>query len=66
MTDPANAPEHWDEDDPETTMTECQRCGERRPCQLVIDPFVVEGISEGPDVKEWWCWPCFELRSDDI
>lgn len=60
--------EHWDVNAFETTVTECESCGERRPCQLVIDPFVAEGIAgaEGIYDEKWWCRPCFDRRRGDV
>jgi hypothetical protein len=53
-------------DGPETRDGICSRCGERRPVRLRVDPFVVEGIVDGPKVEEWVCRPCYELRNDDV
>lgn len=58
--------EEWPDDEPETVVTECERCGKVRPCQMVVDPFVVEGIRDALAVEELWCRPCFEQRADDV
>jgi hypothetical protein len=53
-------------DDPETFEGECECCHERRPLQRVHDPFVGEGIDDGPDEELAWCRPCYETRLGDV
>lgn len=51
-----------------TLTAKCDRCGEVRPLRLVVDPFVTAGIisPENDPGEEWWCYPCFERRSDEV
>jgi hypothetical protein len=58
--------EQWDENATATIVGTCDRCHETRPLQQVIDPFVSEGIVDGELDKEWWCYPCFSRRADDV
>lgn len=50
----------------EAELDRCSWCGEERPCQPRVDPFVQEGISEGSDNPEPWCFDCFEQRAGDV
>jgi hypothetical protein len=67
-------PEHrgWDTegedwaDDPETREGTCSYCGKGRPVRLRVDPFVAEGIDDGPEVEEWVCRPCYQDRLDEV
>lgn len=56
----------WDVNSVYTIESKCDRCGELKPLQRIIDPFIVEGITEGPEEYEWWCKPCFDLRQGDV
>jgi hypothetical protein len=58
--------EDWPEHDSDTIFCECDRCGNKKPCQPVIDPFVREGITEDSEKREYWCKPCYDLRSGDV
>jgi hypothetical protein len=58
--------DQWPLNSTETMVDRCDRCGQIKLVQQVHDPFVVEGITEGPDEPEWWCKPCFETRAGDV
>lgn len=57
--------EEWPATDLDVHWADCDRCGDRRPVKLVFDPFVTEGISEGPAELHYWCKPCHQQRCDD-
>lgn len=59
--------EQWGEDDAETFVGTCERCGEHRPLQWVGDPFAIERITdESSEEVHAWCRPCWELRCGDV
>lgn len=59
--------EEWSEDDTETVVGTCDRCGEEKPLQRRTDPFVREGIIDDDGDAEWHvCRPCYEQRCDDV
>jgi hypothetical protein len=58
--------EEWNEDCSETFAGKCERCGRLAPLQWVHDPFEAEGISEDTGTVEAWCYPCFDLRKNDV
>lgn len=55
--------EEWDHGS-EYVVTECERCGIRKPCQFLPDPFLDEIYNEIE--KSWWCRPCWIGRKEDI
>ncbi len=56
----------WAED-PDASMGECEHCGVTGLWRHhVVDPFVAEGISDAPPVKEWWCYSCMDTRAGDV
>lgn len=38
----------------------CDQCGDCGPGITAVDPFVSEGIIDGPGVDEFWCRRCWE------
>jgi hypothetical protein len=49
----------------EHVETECERCGEVRPCLQRSDPFLLDVYDETTR-PDWWCDPCFVDRADQI
>jgi hypothetical protein len=53
--------------DAEAVQRECGVCGEQDVwCHAAVDPFVMEGISDGPKRRQWWCYDCLDRRAGDV
>ncbi len=58
-----NDVEQWDED---YIVTCCHRCGKEARCQFMPDPFLAEVYDDEDHPSEWWCYPCWSERHDEV
>lgn len=52
----------WDD----TTLTECDHCGEIRECSYEDDPFMAEVYEDEENERSMWCRECYEERHDEV
>ena len=56
--------EDWD--DFESSIVECDRCGDIRKCKYTADPYMSEVHPEEEIGNDWWCYLCWEQRHGDV
>jgi hypothetical protein len=65
-----------DWDDSESSVVECDSCGDILKCKYTEDPYIAEVYPEdengedenGEDENgmDWWCYRCWDKRHGDI
>ena len=58
--------EAWDSGWDDTVEGVCDRCQRQAVVRFCVDPYAAEIYPEDPNEPEWWCYPCWESRADDI
>lgn len=56
----------WLRKQEEDKRVECSRCGEKKECELIRDPYINEMFPEDRNEPEWRCEDCADQRRGDI
>jgi hypothetical protein len=56
----------WEQSDEDVYETECCRCEIWARCKRTPDPYVKEIHPEDYPEPEYWCYPCWSARHDEI